>query len=505
MLNLPTRRLPAGRFSRAVLLFLLATRVDATSYTITTFADDAVNNGNCTLREALRAADTNLAVDTCPSGGTADTINLPTGTYPFSGGEFLTAAGSLTLQSQTLNPFNVSIDLANAGNFLYLQGGGSFTLDGLEIKNGLAPGPFFTGGAIEAHAVSLEIRNFRFFSNDATLAGGALYYQSSGATSLFVHNGAFISNGVLGNASNGSSGGAAHVGVTNGADADFRDVTFLSNSAASASGFAVEGGALRFDMDSSGSIASCARCNFQSNSAVSTASAGATGAFRSTAFNGSSAQLFDCRFVSNSATGTGAALKAAALKAGSNSGAALVLERLFIDFNGGAASDSATYDVVLDGFGGTMALYDSQLTFGAAGGLNVTTNSTVALGHLTIADYPTVGALLVANAGQILLQNSILAFNTSNLGTSGNVSQTTNFVGGDPLFLDEPNGDYHLSASSTAIGGGTNGAVSVRLADLDHRGRSVGASTDIGCYEFDGLFADDFEVRDTGSWSSTTP
>lgn len=499
---------PARRLRNAILsafFVLSAAQLEATTYAIATLADDAVTNGNCTLREAIRAASTNLPVDACAAGGTSDTISLPNGTYPFAGGEVLTTGGSLTIQSQSLNPFNVSIDLGNSGNFLYLQGGGSYILEGLEIKNGQAPGPFFIGGAIDAHGVSLEVRNFRFLSNHAQLAGGALYFDSGSTGGLSVHNGAFLSNGVLGNGSDASRGGAAVARAVAGGDADFRDVTFLSNSAASGSGFAVEGGALFVEADAPGSVASCTRCYFQSNSAVTTGTGGSTGAFHSEAFNGSTTQLYDCQFGGNSATGPGANLKASAFKGGSNSGAALLLERVFIDFNSGAVSDSATYDMVLDGFGGTMALYDSQLTFGSAGGLNVTTNSSVELGHLTIADYSTLGAILVANAGQILLQNSILSLNTTDLGASGNVVQTTNFVGGDPLFLNEPGGDYRLSASSPAIGAGTNGVATLRLADLDHHGRIAGADTDIGSYEFDGLFADNFEVRDTGSWSSTTP
>jgi CSLREA domain-containing protein len=35
--------------------------------TVTTTVDDMTVNGNCTLREALRAAQTNLPVDACPS------------------------------------------------------------------------------------------------------------------------------------------------------------------------------------------------------------------------------------------------------------------------------------------------------------------------------------------------------------------------------------------------------------------------------------------------------
>ena len=40
----------------AALLALAPAVLGATSYTIATFADDAVGNGNCTLREAIRRA-----------------------------------------------------------------------------------------------------------------------------------------------------------------------------------------------------------------------------------------------------------------------------------------------------------------------------------------------------------------------------------------------------------------------------------------------------------------
>jgi hypothetical protein len=45
----------------------------------------------------------------------------------------------------------------------------------------------------------------------------------------------------------------------------------------------------------------------------------------------------------------------------------------------------------------------------------------------------------------------------------------------------------------------------VRFADLDHRARRAGATTDPGCYENGALFADDFEVGDAGTWSSGAP
>lgn len=55
----------------------------AATITVTTTADDLSNNGNCTLREAIQAANTNLAVDACVAGSASgtDTITLGATTY----------------------------------------------------------------------------------------------------------------------------------------------------------------------------------------------------------------------------------------------------------------------------------------------------------------------------------------------------------------------------------------------------------------------------------------
>lgn len=497
----------------AALAVLVPAIAAATSYNIATFADDAVVNANCTLREAIRAASTNAPVDACPGGGAVDTITLPTGTYPFSGEEVLTGGGGLTIQSATLNPFNVSIDLGNAGRFLSLMGSGPYVLGGLEIKNGLAPVAEGYGGAVVASNISLQIFNFRFLSNHAAGSAGALFYFGAlPGQNLVVHNGAFLSNSVTGVAANAGSGGAASVGFDGGADADLRDVTFIGNSATDISGFGSAGGALRLEGAGSGSVGACVRCRFQNNSASSTSMASGFdvlgGAVYAAAFDGARLDLTDGWFTGNSATASATGAKVSVLSGSANSGAVVVLERLLVDFNGGA-SDTTTSDVWLfaDGAASALGFFDSQVTFGSGRGLIAGTNAgTMLLGHLTVADYPGDGVRLTPSAGgPISLQNSIAALNGANLLTFGTVLQTTNLIGGDPLFLNEPGGDYHLSVLSLAVGGGTNGAATVRFADLDHRGRTTGGVTDIGCYEYEGLFADNFEVGDGGSWSVVVP
>ncbi len=48
---------------------------------VKTTADDTLVNGNCTLREAILAANADTPVDACPGGSGADTIILPAGVY----------------------------------------------------------------------------------------------------------------------------------------------------------------------------------------------------------------------------------------------------------------------------------------------------------------------------------------------------------------------------------------------------------------------------------------
>ncbi len=53
----------------------------AASITVTTFADEVAVNGQCSLREALLAANRNAPVDSCKAGRRADTIRLAAGRY----------------------------------------------------------------------------------------------------------------------------------------------------------------------------------------------------------------------------------------------------------------------------------------------------------------------------------------------------------------------------------------------------------------------------------------
>ncbi|MEX2457441.1 MAG: CSLREA domain-containing protein, partial [Actinomycetota bacterium] len=53
----------------------------ATTITVTTTDDELNGDGDCSLREAIVAANTDAQTDECAAGSGADTIVVPAGTY----------------------------------------------------------------------------------------------------------------------------------------------------------------------------------------------------------------------------------------------------------------------------------------------------------------------------------------------------------------------------------------------------------------------------------------
>jgi len=230
-----------------------------TTITVSTTLDDVEDNGNCTLREAVIAANTDASRDGCQAGTGLDTIVLPAGTYSFmisagddyqdpasgdlevSGPAIIRGAGRdetivdanrldrifetqghVTIQDLTMQDGNAdwaddysvrdggagifnhgTLILTNvkiAENFNDLQSGGGVKNDGdLTVENSLFfhNSSYGPGAAIE-NGGTARISQTRFEHNGA-YSDGAIY-NAVGAT-LVIDDSLFIDNSTLHNAS----------------------------------------------------------------------------------------------------------------------------------------------------------------------------------------------------------------------------------------------------------------------------------------------------------------
>jgi large repetitive protein len=252
----------------------------AASITVTTTADEFNTSGTgtgCSLREAIQAANTDAAFGGCSAGASADTINVPAGTYTLTltGIEDLNHAGDLDVGfSMTIagaGAGSTIIDGNNADRVFDVFPGSpiSFGLSDITVRNGHAPSTGFNvGGAVYLHNnVTATISNSTFSGNTATTTGGAI--ESRGV--LTVTNSSFSSNtsGALGGAIDASSttatlsvtgssftgnqaeaGGALNINTNAGNSSSITTSVFQNNhTAVVAGGVDENGGAIRIDTD----------------------------------------------------------------------------------------------------------------------------------------------------------------------------------------------------------------------------------------------------------------
>jgi CSLREA domain-containing protein len=249
------RLLAAALLTGLMSAALFAPAVGATVITVTTTADENNSNGDCSLREAVIAANQDQAQGACPAGNSADTIKLPAGTY------VLTITGTVENASLT-GDLDISSDLTIDGagqgdteidgngidRVLHILSG-TVTLSDLTIANGDAGaengGGVFnfgdvtiensrirdctadSGGGIHMGTGTLTLIGSRIDGNTAE-DGGAILFSSTG---VVVH---IIDSVISGNtATQGNGGGIFNSGITS-----------LSNSTVSGNRAAKSGGGI---------------------------------------------------------------------------------------------------------------------------------------------------------------------------------------------------------------------------------------------------------------------
>ena len=197
-------------------------RPAGTTIQVNTTTDELNSNGNCSLREAIRAANLDTAVDACPAGNGADAIMLPLGTYLLSlegAGENNALTGDLDITADLHiighGPDGTIIDGNAIDRVFHIIGPAvHVAFYSIVIQNGYSAGTGLDGGGGIYNSGVLTISGCILRNNVTPRIGGGI--DNTGT--LIVTHSTFHNNSAL-------DGG----GVFNGGTANINSVTFYDN------------------------------------------------------------------------------------------------------------------------------------------------------------------------------------------------------------------------------------------------------------------------------------
>ena len=176
--------LAAALFATLVLTATFVPVARAAAITVTVTSDDNTVNGNCTLREAIIAANTDAAVDACPAGNSADTLILPAGDYvlTIAGiGETAARTGDLNITDDVTitgaGRLSTTIDAGGIDRVFNISGLVDVQISDVKITSGDSQG--FVGGGIYLSSGTLTLSNSRLTNNTGS---GAIYFASGALT-----------------------------------------------------------------------------------------------------------------------------------------------------------------------------------------------------------------------------------------------------------------------------------------------------------------------------------
>lgn len=184
-----------------------------TTITVNSTDDEYNADGDCSLREALHAANTNTARDACRAGGTGtDTINVPRGTYVTATdttdapGEQDATVGDLDITSPTIINGAGARQTTVAGippfdDQIFENGETTSTIRGLGITGGNG----FVAGGVENNTGTLTLDQVAIYGNVSSFGGGGVAsYANSSVDTLTIRD-----STVWANHANDSNGGVS--------------------------------------------------------------------------------------------------------------------------------------------------------------------------------------------------------------------------------------------------------------------------------------------------------
>jgi CSLREA domain-containing protein len=187
----------------------------AATISVNTTADELDNDGNCSLREAVRAANSDAVADSCAKGNGADTIKLRAGLYRFSSALGTTGEnGGLQGDLDITAPLTIKgagatatvVDANQLDRVFEVRPGVPATLSRLTIENGKPPAGSDGGGALIDSGATLGLVADLVSSNQAE-SGAGVRVGDGGALST-------SGSAVIGNSATAAGGGIAHIGTT---------------------------------------------------------------------------------------------------------------------------------------------------------------------------------------------------------------------------------------------------------------------------------------------------
>ena len=229
----------AALLTTAAISFAAPVAHAGTTIVVTTTADETVVDGNCSLEEAIQAANTDTAVDACPAGSGADVIALATGaTYTLiiadnttngpTGLPIITSA--ITIEGNGATITRSAASGTPAFRMAAVEPGADLTVSNLTVSNFDSPmstgnpgegGAFLNGGTLTVNASTI--------SGNSAEPGGGVDARGGGifnGGTLTLTNSTISGNTAVG--SGGSIGGG--IIVRPGTTTTITSSTFSANS-----------------------------------------------------------------------------------------------------------------------------------------------------------------------------------------------------------------------------------------------------------------------------------
>ena len=491
---------PTVLLAVAATLFVFAIPVHAATITVDSTAQEVPfdNNGNCTLGEAIMAAETDSMVDGCIAGSGDDTISVPAGTYNLTAAHgvcftinsadsscaFPTINSKMTIQGAGLqNTIITRIGAAPQFRHLYLNSDADLTLRNLTLANGLLSvnDPVNTGGSTLIRGTAkLTTSGVRFENNTSGHLGGAVA-SWEGTAQINLTNSEFDGN------AGGGGGGAIYRGHVTSLNSRF------SNNQATTGGaiaiplsLSVTSGSFSDNTagNRGGGIDTCRNAiitnvDFVGNHAPF---GGGVGIHDCPGQPSANVTVLNSDFISNTATSRGAGLYAdtatitmtnstlienhAVSAGGFDGGGAMHLfdSLVFADqllVQGNSATKGGGIDVYRSGLSiKRSALIDNEATTGAGAALHLRLNGAMTIENSTISNNSSALGGSVAstgNGGAISIWHSTITDNNSGNGTGGffdgNSVATTHFIQKSILAGNNNasgHGDFQLSNTGVA-------------------------------------------------------